>query len=332
MRMTTMGRFGLVMVAAAWLAACGGDGGGATSASAGGSGSAKTSATPASSAKATASAAAKPSATASAAPADDGVAITKHFPAVGDKLTHVEVKTAEMKVEVKGPKGEFKEEATENEEEERTEECLAVDGKRCAKLKVTYAKVDKKVTSKDGKVKESKGAHAGKTYVIELKDGAVAVSDEAGKAPAPEELEKVKKDFRNFAKDTDMLEALPDKVKVGDSLDKLAAALGERANDGDDKPTKLEAKVTVKEIREEGGKKLLDLDVTVEVEGKEPKNGANIKLSMKGTVTLRADTGLATKMVWKGPVTATFDENSKGGVTGGAQGQISETTTYTYSF
>jgi hypothetical protein len=328
----TVLRFCGVVVAGAWLGACGPDAGteaSSGSAKARSSGSARSSAATTASAASTATAAA--TATATAAPKDEGTAITKHYPAVGDKGTTAETQVAEMKVDIKGPKGEFKEEATEAEQTEKAEECLAVTDKSCSKMKVTYTKAEKKVTTKDGKTKDSKVAHAGKTYVLELKDGAVAVTTEDGKEPPKEELAAVKKDYKSFGKDGEILDAIPEKVKVGDSLDKLAQALASRAMDSENKPSKMDAKVTVKEFKTVDGKTIIVLDISMDAEGEEDNGGA-IKVSMKGTIDLRADIGLPLKREMKGPVSVVFGEKAKGGVTGKAEGQMSLTSANTYSF
>lgn len=324
----------VVALAGVLLVGCGSE---ASKGSASASAEAKSSAKPAASGSAAAGAGSAAAGAGSAkpkdAPKDDGsVTITKHFPVVGDKSTASKSQKMNMKIAMTSPKGDFSSDGVEEELEEKTEECLAVEAKKCSKLKVTYTKAEKR-NALDGKPADTKTApFHGKTYVIELKDGTVTVAHEDGSAPPAEELEAVKKNYRHFAQENELLEALPASVKVGDSLDGVAKALGSRImDDGDGTLSKRDVKVTVASIKEENGKKVLVLDLSVALEGKDP-NGGVIVSSVKGTVELRADAGVATKVEIKGPLEITYDGTGPDKVAGKGNGVMTSTTTTTHSF
>lgn len=316
-----LGRVGLV---GALLMGCGSDAS-KTSASAESKGSAQ----PTTSGSAAASSSSKPKEDVK----DDGsVAITKHFPVVGDKSTETKSQQMNMKIALTSPSGNFDSDGFEEELEEKTEECLAVEAKKCTKLKVTYSKAEMKNSLKGEPAETKPALFHGKTYVVELKEGAVTVANEDGSAPPAKELEVVKRKHRHFAQETELLEALPATVKVGDSLEGVAKALGARlGDDGADKVSKRDVKVTVAAIKEEDGKKLVVLDFSVALEGKDANGGA-IVTSMKGTVDLRVDTGLPTKVELKGPLEITYDGTGPDKVAGKGNGVMTSTTKMKQSF
>lgn len=270
----------------------------------------------------------KPSASSSAAaaPKKDSATITKKFPAVGDKTISTKNKASEMEIALEKPKAATIK-TTENEVEVRSEECLAVDGNKCSKVKVTYTKLEEKKTT-DGKEKEGKKPHAGKTYTVEWKDGKPVVTAD-GKDPPKEEAEAVAKDFKEYYKRADALASLPDSVAVGDSLDGLAKVLASQPPDSDVKDAKVDAKAKVSAIKEEGGKKTIVVDLTVNMSGTEP-TGGQIKADLTGTMTFLADSGWVISIETKGPVSAMFDGKGKAGIVGKANGTITEKSTAEY--
>jgi hypothetical protein len=245
---------------------------------------------------------------------DKTATLTKRFPAVGDKVTETDEETTDMSgtVSSKGKEEDLK--VLEKKTVEKTEECLAVTDKTCTKLKVTYAKYDRKETV-NGKEKDKGKDLAGKTLIVELKGEELTITKEDGsKADIMEEI-TAKKDFKGLKRRHKFIEALPDKVKVGDSLDGIANALLEAAaEDGDKAPKTKSAKATVKSIREEGGKTIVTIDVKLSFE--DDKDGMKISAEMNGTVDIRADGGHQIAGHVTGPMTIESSEGLKMSVKG----------------
>jgi uncharacterized protein YceK len=260
------------------------------------------------------------------------IAITKRYPAVGDKRATTQVGVSQRKTDISGPKGKLSKESTETTRHERSEECLAVDGKRCTKLTVTYAKSQKKVATKDGKTEETQLPHAGQTFNVELKGDSVTVTDAGGKSPPAATLDAVMADLDSMAGDVQVLEALPEKVKIGDSLDGVAKVLASQASAGERPPASLETKVTVKAIKDGGSKKVVVLDVAFSFVLDDAESGSKSQVTTQGTFELRADTGLPVKRELKGPMKVTFDGTGKSKLTGTIEGQLSTTWADSYSF
>ncbi|NUP06790.1 MAG: hypothetical protein HOW73_12110 [Polyangiaceae bacterium] len=257
------------------------------------------------------------------APAAGEVAITKHYPAAGDKTTRERTQKFVM---VTKEKGHADIEGTSTYIVNRSEECLAIEGKLCSKVKVTYTANERK-SAIGGSNMDRSSPTAGKTYIVEAKNGATSVTREDGAALTPEERKDVEPHYRHFAEPKDALAALPDKVKVGDSLDDFAKALAEQMADTDDgeKPT-VTISMKVKAIRDEGGKKIVVLDVEQTNEGNDKKLGKK-KSKRKGTMELRADTGLL--------VASDFNDELENVFPNGVdsmKGTATEQTKVTYSF
>lgn len=255
--------------------------------------------------------------------------ITKRYAVVGDVEKSTKVKTFAMKAKIKGPDGMVDVESTENETIEKTEECLAIADKQCSKAKVSFVKYEgKKVTN--GKSKDEAHPTVGKTYIIERKGKDLAVTLADGSAASEAEQKDIKDTYKRFGRRKDKLAAMPDKVKVGDSLDELAKVLGEEAaqddDDDGDAPPKVTSKIVVKAIREEGGKKIVTLDVAMSMEGDSKKVG-HMKIEMKGTVDLRADIAQDVTSELAGPLEIDFANDG-----GKATGDMKEKTTSSYSF
>lgn len=256
--------------------------------------------------------------------AADEASITKRYPAAGDIEKGAKSSKMELKVDVNGKETNV----TETEDVERTEECLAIGEKQCTKVKVSFTKYEKKKLI-DGKEKPAPAPAVGKSYVVERKGDELTVTYEDGSAVPGDELGELKKMYKRFGKHKDVAAALPDKVKVGDSLDALAKVLGdEMSGSGDegDAGRKVEAKAKVKSIREEGGKKILTIDLEMTMTGDDPKGG-NIKIAAKGTVDVRADIGQPVALDMSGPIELVLPKDA-----GKGTGKMAEKMTASYSF
>ncbi|MBL8741178.1 MAG: hypothetical protein JNK04_08795, partial [Myxococcales bacterium] len=193
--------------------------------------------------------------------------------------------------------------------------------------KVEYRRHSAKRKSSRGAAEE-KSRLEGKSYFVELKGKDVVITDLDGKPPPKPELAELQEDHRGFGKGPRLLRAFPDTVKVGDSLDEFAkvfsqAAVGGEKGEGDIK--KANAKVTGS--REENGIRIVTVAIEMAMEGKLP-SGMEGKVTMNGTMDIRADRCWPVKSSVSGPVEFTFAGQ---GITGTAKGTLSETTTATYA-
>lgn len=285
--------FGAALFVVLAGAACGSEG--STTASASAEGSAKSSAKPASSGSAAPAATTAAPANTAEPKKEEGVTFTKRAPAVGDTDTSVSIQTMKMKLEGKEPM-----ELDQARTIEKIEECLVVTEKRCTKMKVTFTKYEE--IEKVGDKEKKNDVLNGKVYTVEQKGDDVEILTEKGeKISGPENKELVGM-YDDVGGDIEIVNALPDgPVKVGDSLDEVAKAVaGRMQKDKVIKTTKIDSKVVVKSIKEEGGKTIVTLDVNIVAEGEGAATG-KIKSEMKGTVDVRTDTGASTAQSLEGP-------------------------------
>ncbi len=238
---------------------------------------------------------------------DEGITFKGKAPAVGDKFD--EKKASEMKLTMTIEVGAKKtSEFTEVETSTKTVEALAVDGKAITKAKITYGDY-KKTETEDGKEKKKPPSPlAGKTFLFELKDGKVLVTDEkGGKLPKDEETKVLLKN-RHFGKPDPFLEGMPDKpLKPGDKVDSMVKALEQYFRDDDDAKDPPEIKdVTVKlDSIEKDGKDqvgVFSVELTM-ASPKDNKSPIDLKIPLKGKVKVRAKDGFTTSIDLKGPVT-----------------------------
>lgn len=239
---------------------------------------------------------------------EEGITFKGKAPAVGDKFD--EKKASDMKLTMTIEVGAKKtSEFTEVESSQKTVEALAVDGKAITKAKITYADY-KKVETEDGKEKKKPPSPlAGKTFLFELKDGKVLVTDEkGGKLPKDEETKVLVKN-RHFGKPDPFLEGMPDKaIKPGDKVDSMVKALEQYFKDDDDSakdpPEIKDVKVKLESIEKDGKDQIgvFSVELTM-ASGKDNKSPIDLKIPLKGKVKVRAKDGFTTSIDLKGPVT-----------------------------
>ncbi len=289
-----------------------------------GSAKATTATTGSASAKPTSSAAVTASSSAAPAAADDGIEVKKHYAAVGDKETSEKTQTTKFAGVLKTPKGEQKIDNQEVEVTQKDEECLEVKDQSCTKLKVTVRKATSHMVE-SGKAKDVTKATQGNVYLVAFGEGGPTISREDGKPLSKEESSEFKDKYKKSSRAKEFLDAFPDKVKVGDSLDAVAKKLGEQAADSEDKP-KATSSVKVKAIEERAGKKIIILEVRVTLDGESKKVG-HMKLDMSGTLEVRADAAVPVALTFSGPASVEFPKDA-----GRLEGSMSEKTTLTQSF
>lgn len=275
---------------------------------------------PASSAPATSSSAV----TEGPAKKDEGVTLTKRYPEVGDKETESKTEIITLKGNVKGKDGEKPFETTATTTTEKTEECLEVKDKNCTKLKVTYTKA-KKLSVQNGKTSDEPMATDGKTYIVTATDGGRDITHEDGSKLSDKEADVLKSKYKKMSRGKELLDALPASVKVGDSLDDVAKKLAEQtASEGEGSP-KSTVTLKVKEIREEGGKKLVVVDIHLVLEGDSEKVG-HIKTDALGTITFEASTCRGVAGEFTGPMEMTLPKDA-----GTLKGSVTDKSTSTFT-
>jgi hypothetical protein len=164
-----------------------------------------------------------------AAKPGEGTVFAKRPPAVGDKWEDKVSMTMSMETSV-DPDGSGKvQKATMEkvETETRQEEVLAVQGEAVTKVKVVF--VEKTASIKEeGKERKRPSPVAGKTYVVEAKDGKITVLLD-GDRPAPAMQAKVVKDaYETLGKVDPLYAGVPRRpLKPGDKVEELAKAMKE---------------------------------------------------------------------------------------------------------
>ncbi len=183
-----------------------------------------------------------------------------------------------------------------NEVETREEEILAVSGDAITKLKVKYGTLDS--TSNEGKGDTKKpDARAGKTYIVESKDGKLVVTGEDGKPTVPAEATPIAKDFQTLGKPEPIAAALPTRaLKPGESVPEVAKAMTESMKaSGKD----MDVGDVTATFREQKGDEGI-FDVTVNMS----KGDGAMKMTMplKGELRLRTADGQLSGMKLSGPI------------------------------
>ncbi len=274
------------------LAACkkGGDSQGAPSA---GSGSAATS-------------------SAAAAPAADTLTVTVAPLVVGGKSEEKAMDDLKFKINVDlAPKPAVEVNQEEINNSVTKTEILATDGKLITKARVSYVS-EKKTKTKDGKDQpQTANPRVGKTYVLELKDGKLVITDEKGKKVAKKEDAAVRKDSSRFGQPDPMTTGMPTApIKVGDAVPGLASALEQyfkdhdSAKDGKNAAAVSGAEVKLASVENAGPDAVGVFSVSLTVGSpKDSKEFITVQMPLQGTVRIRARDGRVMAIKLGGPMT-----------------------------
>lgn len=257
----------------------------------------------------------------------DTATFTRRASAVGDKETVESLTVMKMAGTINDPKaGAVKFDTDETETVSKVEECLKVDAGSCVQIKVTYKNSRKKGTTM-GEAIDEPSPVVSKSYVVEKTADGVKVTKADGSEPPKAELKEVSDDYKSFADRGKMKNVLPEKpIKVGDSLDEAAKAMAGLLGGSSKGLVVKEAKLKVKDLRVEGGRKIATLDVKITVDSADP-NGTKAKVSMTGTVDLLIDSGETVKTNLTGPLDVTMPKNG-----GRLTGTTSKTSTHSYNW
>jgi hypothetical protein len=172
----------------------------------------------------------------------------------------------------------------------RTEEILAVKGEAITKERVTFDAV------------QSTGPTtiAGKTFVVEAKDGKIEVLEGTGDA------REVERHLKNLGKPDPMLTALPVAgVVPGQNVEGVARVISEQLKDTGEGMVASDVVVTFKERRGEDGIFGVAMKLTKD------EGAMKMTIAVKGDVWVSTKTSSTTKMDLSGPVTIAGGQMSK---------------------
>lgn len=269
------------------------------------------------------------SATTSATSGPTSASVTKHVPAVGDKATYDSAQTVVFveQLRVHGRKG-----STETKtvlHAALSEECLAVVEQRCVRSKLVFGPCEETKTFRSSfNLDESSPPPAvttapfsGRTFVLEGAGAEQTLKLEDGTSVPKELADKATLQRLQLVESTALVSALPDTLRVGDSVDELSDAFGKRRSE-QKQSRRATTRFEVRSVRGEPGREVVTLAVDHTEEN--PATAVN----MKGTLDLRADGGVLVDFQINGPITLTKNEPGANEVTG----TMTEKITSTYSW
>jgi hypothetical protein len=242
-----------------------------------------------------------PAAAALAPPA--GVAFTVKAPAEGDKAESTALNDMTLEASVALGKKALKMSVQTTETEARTEEVLAAAGGAVQKLRVTY-------TAKTNVMKEGKRERklrnplAGKTFVVEVKDGKVTAVDAKAKPVKGSALKLLAAAYETLGKPDPMAAALPKApLAKGQKVDALARAVRESLSGKSAKGMTV-GDVTVTFKDKEGDLGVFDVTAKVALVEKPMK----FDMELKGQMGMRLADGQPASLTLEGPVTASSSD------------------------
>jgi hypothetical protein len=250
------------------------------------------------------------SATAAAAPkagSAEPVTFTRRPLAVGMKRQESNDMTMKMSLSVDPGTGQpMLTNMTMTEGTKETRELLAVTGDVPTKVKATFDKVEQRATE-DGRDQARPSRIAGKTYVVEAKDGSLEITGADGKLANKAEAAEVQKHFRSLGKVDPLASALPkEPVRPGDKVPSIAKSLQQFMEQGSDGMSISDVDVTYKEKQGDEGVFALALKMKKE----DAQMALNIALT--GEMRISTTTGEPTKLEITGPLTVGPSASGKG--------------------
>jgi len=217
-----------------------------------------------------------PVASAGAATSTGGVAFTRQPPKVGDRF--VEQMTIETQLQLSTRKGDGppqKSDLATREAETREEQILALSGDAVTKVQVTYTERTE-VMKEGGRESKTPSPLAGRTYVLQARDGKTSVLTPAGRPAPTAQARQVESSCPHLGRPEPILAGMPGRPLVpGEKVPELEGALrAELAGRAKDMPVSAAA-VTFAGVEGDDGL----FDVTLELSKEERP--------MKYTIALR---------------------------------------------
>jgi hypothetical protein len=181
------------------------------------------------------------------------------------------------------------------ERETKQVEVLAlVKGDTVSKVRVTYKEKSASV-GMAGSSAPTPTPLAGKTYVVENKDGKTTVLSDRGSVPLPTEVTAVVKDHRRLGKPDAIATRMPERpLHVGEAVPELAQAVAEELGEDSMKPTAV--RVTLREKKGDAG--VFDLVLTL---GRD-EGMMSFSVTLSGQMTLRTADAQMTSVDLAGPL------------------------------
>jgi hypothetical protein len=179
-----------------------------------------------------------------------------------------------------------------------TAETLAVSGDASTKVRVTFDKVDRRRKERRKQTTKS-SAIAGRSYIIEAKNGRIEVSEESGELASASEAKEVEKHFQSLGRPDLLLAGVPPTpLKPGDRSEPLATALTEKLTEELEGMKVLDVGVIFKERSGEDG--LFDVAMKLSKE----EGAMRLAVDLTGPMRLSTTSGGVTLTVdLKGPIT-----------------------------
>jgi hypothetical protein len=217
---------------------------------------------------------------------------TKAAPTVGTKRQESSELVMTIAMTIDGRRSEM----NVSESVKRTEEILAVDGDAVTKVKATFDSVQS----------DRPSAIAGKTFIVESKNGKLEVRDPQGNTASAADARDVERHLKNVGKPDPMLTALPPAgVAPGQRVDGVARAISEQLKEGGDGMSVSDVVVTFKEQRGDTGVFDVALKLTKD-------DGAmKMEIAVKGDAWVSTKTSWPTKMDLSGPLTIAGGQAAK---------------------
>jgi hypothetical protein len=196
------------------------------------------------------------------------------------------------------------------EEETRLEEVLATSGEAVTRLKVTYvARVE--AMTEGGKERARPSPLVGKTFIVEAKDGRVAVLTEAGRPAPPPLARDVGAAYAFVGKPDPVLARMPTRPLVpGAPVPELADAIREEIAAKAKDMTIAGVAVTFTGVRGEEGV----FAVTLELAKDEPPT--RLAINLAGELRVTTATSAVAALTLRGPLRVTAAPGSSAKITG----------------
>lgn len=235
------------------------------------------------------------------------VTFTRKPPKVGVKREELSVMKMSFSMDVDPGNGKpIRQETSIAETNKKTQELLALDGEIPTKVKVTFDR-DEEAMTEGGNERKTPSKIAGKTYVVEAKDGKIVVSDAAGKLAPKPEATRVDKHFKSLGKLDPLSSAIPKTpLEPGAKVDSIAKSLEGYLKQGSDGMNVSDVRVTFKERSGDDG--VFDLALKM---GKEDET-VSMSMDLDGEMRLSTSTGEPSKLALSGPITIAGKSDPKG--------------------
>lgn len=244
-----------------------------------------------------------------AAPTESTVTIFRPVDKVGDK--YVERATRSHSLVFRAGSSAFETELVRTHVEEDTTEVLAVANGTETKIRVTFAEEGEQRIH-NGHWKRIASGVAGKTYVVERRDGRLVVTTDKGKAPPKKELHYVERRFANLGRDAGYRAAFGEPLRVGAQVPALASFFRDVFTRGTADRVQADGiTVTLTGTRQVEGEAcgVFALVVPVVVELKSELGHELDETELRGELVVRARDGLPLSIVLDGPARVRVDAN-----------------------